>query len=312
MKRIFLLLAVIAVLIGCSSAYKENVAEAEAALEIGEFENALKYYNFALDEKTDSSEVKDMIALLNDYDTLQKKIENFEWTEAFDLANDILKNDAIVPSLQKEVKELLTTIEEEKEKEAQITSELKKIEKLINNDNVEKAYSELIELESKIKSNAFNSELDDLYNKLEMAEKRVAEKEEKEAEKKRLEEKTKQQATKEISLKEKYLQKADNLDNEIMNEAKKLFAHDLQPGFYGQYYSEWDNLLNEVWGELKTTMPKNAFEKLKSEQNEWIKMKEKNFDEHPDEIASARATGMDYLAFETKDRTYYLIKNYMD
>ena len=121
------------------------------------------------------------------------------------------------------------------------------------------------ELESKIKSNAFNSELDDLYNKLEMAEKRVAEKEEKEAEKKRLEEKTKQQAAKENSLKEKYLQKADNLDNEIMNEAKKLFAHDLQPGFYGQYYSEWDNLLNEVWGELKTTMPKNAFEKLKSD-----------------------------------------------
>src|SRR5699024_3137600 len=109
-----------------------------------------------LDEKTDSSEVKDMIALLNDYDTLQKKIENFEWTEAFDLANDILKNDAIVPSLQKEVKELLTTIEEEKEKEAQITNELKKIEKLINNDNVEKAHSKLSELESKIKSNAFN------------------------------------------------------------------------------------------------------------------------------------------------------------
>jgi len=39
-----------------------------------------------------------------------------------------LKNDEIVSSLQKEVKELLTTIEEVKENEKQIANELKTIE----------------------------------------------------------------------------------------------------------------------------------------------------------------------------------------
>ncbi|MBT2582979.1 lysozyme inhibitor LprI family protein [Planococcus sp. ISL-109] len=71
-------------------------------------------------------------------------------------------------------------------------------------------------------------------------------------------------------------------------------------------------MLNEVWGELKSTMPQSDFENLKTEQTEWIKMKKQNFAERPKEPASERATGMDYLAFETKARTYYLIENYLD
>ena len=120
------------------------------------------------------------------------------------------------------------------------------------------------------------------------------------------------QATIEVNGSNEYLQKADNLDDEIMSEAKKLFAQDIQSGFYGQYYSEWDALLNEVWGELKSTMPQSDFENLKTDQTEWIEMKEQNFAERPKEPASERAAGMDYLAFETKDRTYYLIQNYLD
>ena len=120
------------------------------------------------------------------------------------------------------------------------------------------------------------------------------------------------QATIEMNGSNEYLQKADNLDDAIMSEAKKLFAHDIESGFYGQYYSDWDDLLNEVWGELKATMPTTAFENLKRDQNDWINMKEQNFAEMPKERAYERAAGMDYQAFETKDRTYYLIENYLD
>ncbi len=114
------------------------------------------------------------------------------------------------------------------------------------------------------------------------------------------------------SVQAKYLQIADDLEDGIMREAKELFAHDMQAGFYGQFYSEWDNLLNEVWGVLNETMPKNEMEILTSEQIEWIELKEHNFAEMPDEPASERARGSDYLAFETKERTYYLIENYMN
>ncbi len=140
--------------------------------------------------------------------------------------------------------------------------------------------------------------------------KRLKEKEEKELAIEK--EGSQQQNVNDNSVKKEYLQMADDLEDGIMREAKELFAHDMQAGFYGEFYSEWDSLLNEVWGVLNDTMPQNEMEKLKSEQIDWIEMKEHNFAEIPDEPASERARGIDYLAFETKERTYYLIENYMN
>ena len=119
--------------------------------------------------------------------------------------------------------------------------------------------------------------------------------------------------TQDKSLKAQHLREADRLDNEIMNEAMKIYPNDqdMRPGFYGQYYTEWDDLLNETWGILKDSMPANEFEKLKADQNKWIQQKEQGFAEHPDETASSRASGMDYLTFETNERVYYLIENYL-
>ena len=109
-----------------------------------------------------------------------------------------------------------------------------------------------------------------------------------------------------------YLRKADSLDDEIITEAKKIMAQDMPRGFYGQYYHEWDELLNEVWGVLKNTLSKAEFENLKLEQIEWVGMKEQGFAEISDEVASERQRGMDFLAFETKERTYYLIKKHLE
>lgn len=266
MKRIFLLLAIISILIGCSSAYKEHIAEAEAAIENADFENALTYYNAALEEDADSSEAKNMIALLNDYETILEKMADFEWTEAFDLANDTLKNDEIVPSLQKEVKELLTTIEEEKENEELIASELKTIDKLINKDQVEKANSKLSEIDEDIQSNALNAEVDELHNKLAKTEERIADKErkEKEAEKERLEEEEKQRAAEAKGLQKTYLQKADDLEDKIIRELQEAYPgiQDMDILFYSQYDSEWNDLLNEVWSVLEESLPKDDFEHL--------------------------------------------------
>lgn len=121
-------------------------------------------------------------------------------------------------------------------------------------------------------------------------------------------------ATVEVNDANSYSQKAANLDDMIMSEAKSSYpgAQDIQPGFYGQYYDQWDVLLNEVWGAIQATIPSSEFENLKADQIEWIKMKEQSFAEIPKEPASERARGMDFLAFETKDRTDFLIAYYLD
>lgn len=121
------------------------------------------------------------------------------------------------------------------------------------------------------------------------------------------------QPTHDNSLHTQYLNKAEQLDQNITDEAKQTFAgqHDVQAGFHGQYYSDWDDLLNDIWKQLKAQMPDNEFEQLKANQIEWIKQKEQGFKDYPDNTASSRAMGMDFLTFETKDRVFYLIENYL-
>lgn len=96
-----------------------------------------------------------------------------------------------------------------------------------------------------------------------------------------------------------------------MAEGKKVGQQDFPPGFYGQYYTEWDNLLNEVWGVLGDNLSKTEFEVLKQNQKKWVQIKEERFSNMPSDVASERALGMDYLTRETQQRTYYLINEYL-
>lgn len=111
--------------------------------------------------------------------------------------------------------------------------------------------------------------------------------------------------------KTKYLQRADALDEKILTEGKKMYEQDLPTGFYGQYYKDWDNLLNDTWSKIKTEKPAAEFELLRQDQSNWIDQKEKGFSEIPTEPASERARGMDFLTFETKSRVYFLIENHL-
>lgn len=330
MKRIFLLVAIIFLLAGCSSAYEDAVAQAEAQMKSGDFEGALDSYNLALEEKPDSPEIREQVALIKDYETLEEHVANSEWEEASDLAQDMLENDAIAPSLEKEVHDLLETAENGQEEEDDIITELNEIRTLINQNNVADASSKLNQLKSTIDTDAFDDDIKDLEQQLEDAKERVAEQEEREkereAEKQRMEEEAKQRAVEQArqraavtepkrptvetsSLQQKYLDKAFALNDNMMNKALELYGEELPPaGFFGEYYQEWDDLLNEVWSVLKDTMPADEFESLKADQNKWIQKKEENFNNMSDETASERAAGMDYLAHETADRTYYLIE----
>lgn len=115
------------------------------------------------------------------------------------------------------------------------------------------------------------------------------------------------------SVQSRYSQKADQLEAMIISEARAADpnAQDIWDGFYGQYYEQWDDLLNEIWGVLKQNMSADDFNKLKVEQRAWLEQKEKEFSQRPDDTAASRANGMDFLAFRTEERVRYLIENYM-
>ncbi|AVR00294.1 hypothetical protein OBCHQ24_15190 [Oceanobacillus iheyensis] len=105
------------------------------------------------------------------------------------------------------------------------------------------------------------------------------------------------------SLKEEYAHKARMLDEDIELENKG----DVEIGVYGDYLDDWDELLNEVWGVLAETMPEDKFEQLKQKQIKWVQEKDTNYEKARSEIDAK-----DKLTNTTRERTYYLIENYVD
>jgi len=75
-------------------------------------------------------------------------------------------------------------------------------------------------------------------------------------------------------------------------------------------YTKWDNLLNEVYQYLKSTLSKEEFEKLRKDELEWIKEKEAAMDEAASKWEGGTGEPMAYYgegAALTRERCYELI-----
>jgi len=312
MKRLIILIMTVIFLAACGSAYDDLLTEANEAMEEQDYKNAKKLYELALSEDAAGTEAKDMLALLEAYEELIDLQEDSEWEKAFDQANSLLKNSVITSALKDDVKDILTDVEEMKDEEEEMLAEIKAITKLLQQNNVDDAYSKIDLLDEDFASAKVTEAWESMDDALQDAEKRVSEKEElelaaaeeaakKEEEIKRKEEEAAKRREAEVAASQsqysKYIQKADNLDAETSY------------GNGGAYYTQWDNLLNEVWGSLRNTMDSSSFESLKKEQNEWIREKDGRYNDSKD--IGNESKGKDRLTFDTRERTYYIINNYM-
>lgn len=208
-----------------------------------------------------------------------------------------------------------------KDLEKEMTKEKKKQDKLTAIADKENAEKDKIAKEKNEKERVENEAKEKVEN--EANEKAAAAAEKKQSEEDRAakekevvevkETKTSNTVPANSSLHAQYVSKADQLREGIVNEGQSIYPddQDMRPGFYGSYYEDWDKLLNEVWGKLKASLPANEFEQLKADQIKWIHQKEAGFAEYSDEVASSRASGMDYLAVQTTERVDYLIENYL-
>ncbi|MEJ8776702.1 lysozyme inhibitor LprI family protein [Pseudogracilibacillus sp. ICA-222130] len=319
MKRFLLISVAIFVLAACSSPYDDLLKEGNEAFDKGEYDQALKLYEYALDEEGDGKEAKEKIELIDMYKELNSMDED-DWDETYDLANNILKHDAINDKMKKEVKETLTTVEKNKEEEEKLLASLDKIEKDIKNEKFEKAAKALEDFDFTIDSSEVYDRHKELGYALEDATiafaEKEREKEEKKAEKKRKEEEKKaeekrkeeeKKAAASQSKYDKYYDKAMAIESRMKDAAYDAgYMHDYSMISY-KFVSDWDNLLNEVWDVLKEDLPSDVYDELLEDQREWIKNKEAEYKEYSDKVEADT-----YLGYTTMNRTVYLITHYID
>lgn len=179
------------------------------------------------------------------------------------------------------------TVEMSDDEPDKFTEESKYIMKLIDEGRLVEAKERLNALAASITSREYSSSIRAMDDMIEQA---------------KYEREQKRETKNYSGLKEKYADKARMIDEKVEQKHKG----DVPIGAFGDYLDDWDELLNEVWSVLKDAMPKDAFEKLKQEQIEWVKEKDTNYKEALGEIDAK-----DRLTNTTRERTYYLIETYL-
>lgn len=107
----------------------------------------------------------------------------------------------------------------------------------------------------------------------------------------------------EIQLENAYSQVYENGSNSEMIEAEH------------EKYTQWDYMLNEIYGELKKYLPKDEMNQLREKQRNWINERDKDAEAARKEFEGGTAAPLAYnsvLAEKTKDRCYQLVDAYMN
>lgn len=110
-----------------------------------------------------------------------------------------------------------------------------------------------------------------------------------------------------------YLNRLNNIRANYANAYDNLVSTSEIREMASREYSDWDNLLNQIWGTLKEQLPTSVMRNLTTEQKSWIKQKEaraKELSSQPGTISLIESAS--YLAETTKERCYYLVNNYME
>src|SRR5699024_149939 len=145
MKKLLLLTTIVTLLVACSSAHDQAMTSAQQALENNDLIEARIQYQVALDEDESNEEAEEMIRLLDAYDELQIEVEDENWVDAEEQANDLLREETIVPAIETQVK--ITLDESDEGIDGHLKAQLKKAKKHEKKEKFKKATKILNKLE---------------------------------------------------------------------------------------------------------------------------------------------------------------------
>ena len=310
-----LLLAV--VLAGCSnSTYEKSMEEAKLALAAEEFDKATSYYELALEEKPKDEEAKKVYEQLVSFQVIKEEAEQDNWIDVIKQSNDLLTDSSLPSSLKQEVETYLKNAQESINHKKTIANKIVEITKMINDERYEEAQNEieLLQQNKSMKTSlvAYQQDLNDLVSKLNTALNNQKEEAEKQVIQKRAEETAKKPA---VSQQNTYLDRMNTLTDEQDYPKENLETTVSQMEYVYKWYGIWDDLLNEIYGDLQKQLSTSQMEKLRTNQRQWIKNRDRIAEQESSEFAGGTFEEVQYtytLARETRDRCYELVNLYMN
>ncbi|PKR78048.1 hypothetical protein CEY16_09025 [Halalkalibacillus sediminis] len=113
--------------------------------------------------------------------------------------------------------------------------------------------------------------------------------------------------------KEKYLDKLNEMEESDRHAETKSTISDMEEQ-EKERYEKWDQVLNEIYRELKKQLSEDQMDKLRVEQRNWIKHRDEAAKEASLKYEGGSTETLEYIATQaslTKERCYKLVAHYM-
>ncbi|MED4402710.1 lysozyme inhibitor LprI family protein [Metabacillus fastidiosus] len=308
MKYSIILILMILFLSGCGdNTYDKAMKQGYAALQKEEFDKAAASFQLALDEKPEDQEAGKAYEQLTLFKKVNEANDKKEWDISIEKADQLLKRTDLLPPLKQELEKYKRTAADNKEKQSKVHDQLAEIEALINKQNYAEAEKRLEQLKEEKSLENEQQKVNELSASVKAglqskAKETVAQPKKKE--------------TESTSKKNEYLQKLAKVESSF-GDLDHLYESGTTYDFKeaeAEVYKRWDTLLNDIYGELKKQLSALEMNKLRNEQRQWIKNRDKQADESAASFEGGSFAGVQYLSTlgqMTRERCYELVNNYM-
>ncbi|WP_342514961.1 lysozyme inhibitor LprI family protein [Sporosarcina sp. FSL K6-1522] len=123
--------------------------------------------------------------------------------------------------------------------------------------------------------------------------------------------------TEQANQEREYLDKLYQTEESLNDDLKDLYASSStndEKEALAEAYRRWDDVLNEIYDVLQTTLSTTDVNELDNLQHDWLKFRERQAETALSEFADGSFESVEYLstlADLTKERCYFLVENYM-
>lgn len=300
-----------------NESYDKAIEDAKFAMANGEYQKALGLYELAVNERPDDYETKSLYWLLRLLNELTLIAENGDRDKVIEKIDELKNGNKIPGHLERHYQELYTVSVEKQAQENKIKEAIEDIKTLIAEQQFEQAQYSLDDLNA---DQLMKEELDEKEIKLLALAEQIKEGQRRLLNERKTEaivEVEEQQVTIETpSNKSIYLDKLNQIEAGLA-ELNYLYEGGITSKILEAEYEtlkRWDDMLNEIYSVLKTTLSVAEMERLRNEQREWIVYRD--YEAH---LASKAFEGGSFEEVTlvstkhqiTRDRCYTFVETYM-
>lgn len=321
MKKMLWSAAALFFLAGCSNElYEEAMKKGKLALADADFDKARSSFELALEEEPDDPDASRMAEQLRLLEKTETAAEEGNWSEVSKQASLLLEKDNLQSQLKEQAEEYTAAAEAETKAAQKVAEQLAGVQSKVSEGSYEEARVLLDELEADKSLDAallaHQEEVDAARLDIEASKKEQQDKEQAEA----VQAAADAAAATAVAEASKGWTYEDQLDD--LSGRTADFDYIVETGTTAQAleaeqtrYKQWDNLLNEIYGTLKSELPNDEFVQLRAAQREWITYRDESAAEAASSYAGTDWEDVQYKmtqAYLTEIRCYELVDRYMD